>query len=236
MLFTDDIVLIHGIREGVNIKLEQWRDILESKSFELSRSKAEYLHCWFSVGDGGVEDGVIIGGVVIPSAERFRYLASIIKEDGEIDEDINQRIKIGWQKWKNASKLSCDKKIPLRLKERVYRMVVKLALLYGAECWHIKKPHLQRIIVVEWEWFARCVMCGHTRFERIKNEVIRGKVGEASIEDKIGDTRLRWFGRIKRSTDALVRRCEKINLSQHIRGKVDQNRVGVKSLDMIWIL
>jgi len=68
--------------------------------------------------------------VVVPRVERFRYLGSIIQENGEIDKDINQQIKIGWQKWKNASKVLCDKKISLKLKGRVYYMVVRPALLY----------------------------------------------------------------------------------------------------------
>ena len=52
-----------------------------------------------------------------------------MQEDGEIDEDINHRIKVGWQKWKNASGVLCDRRIPLRLKGRVYRIVVRPALL-----------------------------------------------------------------------------------------------------------
>ena len=57
---------------------------------------------------------------------RFNHL-----RDWEIDEDVNQRRKIGWQKWKKASGVLCDKKIPIKLKGRVYRMVVRPALLYG---------------------------------------------------------------------------------------------------------
>ena len=37
-------------------------------------------------------------------------------------------------------------------------------------------------------------ICGHTRLDKIRNEVIRGKIGVASIEDKIRDARftLAW--------------------------------------------
>ena len=52
-------------------------------------------------------------------------------------------------------------------------------------------------------------ICGHMRLDKISNEIIRGKLGVASIEDKIRDVRLRWFGHIRRkSMDAPVRRCE----------------------------
>ena len=72
MLFADDIVLIDEIREGVNTKLERWRDTLEAKGFRLSRSKNEYLYCQFSSSEGGVANEVAIEGAVIPRVERFR--------------------------------------------------------------------------------------------------------------------------------------------------------------------
>lgn len=37
--------------------------------------------------------------------------------------------------------------------------------------------------------------CGHTRSDKIRNEVIREKVGVASMADKM-DARLRWFGHV----------------------------------------
>jgi len=55
-------------------------------------------------------------------------------------------------------------------------------------------------------------ICGNTRLDKISNEVIIGKLGVTSIEDKIRDARLRWFGHIRmRSVDAPVRRCEKLD-------------------------
>ena len=52
-------------------------------------------------------------------------------------------------------------------------MVVRPALLYGAECWPVKKSHVQRMRVAEMRMI--CWMCGHTRLDKIRNEVIRGK-------------------------------------------------------------
>ena len=60
-------------------------------------SKTEYLHCRFSADEGGVTSEVAIEGTIIPRVERFRYLGSIIQGNVEIDEDINHRIKVGWQ-------------------------------------------------------------------------------------------------------------------------------------------
>ena len=58
-------------------------------------------------------------------------------------------------------------------------------------------------------------MCGYTRIDRIRNCAIRDLVKIALIEDKMRETRLRWFGHVKRrSVDASLRRCERINISE----------------------
>ena len=217
MLCADDIVLIDETRGGLNAKLERWRHSLESKGFRLSRSKTEYLRCGFS----GVEreDGeVTMGGVVVPRVERFKYLGTIIEDRGDINEDISYRIRAGWQKWKKVSGILCDKETPSRLKGRVYRMVVRLVLLYEVECWSIKKTQVQRLMVAEMRmiWW----MCGYTRLDRIKNVMIRERVGVLPLEDKLRETRLRWFGHVKRrSASELVRMCKVLDLLQYRRGR-----------------
>jgi len=94
-VICDDIVLIDESIDGVKTKLERWRDTLEAKGFRLSGSKTEYLHCEFSADEGGVVSEVAIEGAIIHRVERFRYLGSIIQANGEIDEDMNHRIKVG---------------------------------------------------------------------------------------------------------------------------------------------
>ena len=61
-------------------------------------------------------------------------------------------------------------------------------------------------------------MCGYTRLDRIRNVVIRERVGVAPLEDKLRETRLRWFGHVKRrSVSAPVRKSEVIHLSHCTR-------------------
>ncbi|KAG5578283.1 hypothetical protein H5410_058417 [Solanum commersonii] len=41
-----------------------------------------------------------IDAQVIPKRESFKYLASIIQGDGEIEDDVAHRIGAGWVKWR----------------------------------------------------------------------------------------------------------------------------------------
>ena len=54
-------------------------------------------------------------------------------------------------------------------------------------------------------------MCGYIRKDNIRNEVIRNKVGVVPIEEKMRETRLKWFNHVRRrSSDALVRRVDEM--------------------------
>jgi hypothetical protein len=94
MLFADDVVLVDKSREGVNRKLELWRQTLKSKGFRISRTKTAYMRCDFGITIS--EDGdVSLGGQVVPKKGTFRYLGSMLQGYGDIDKDVSHRIKAG---------------------------------------------------------------------------------------------------------------------------------------------
>lgn len=195
MLFADDVVLIDDSRAGVNRKLELWRRTLESKGFRLSRTKTEYMRCSFST-TRHEEEEVRLDGQVVPEKDTFRYLGSMLQKDGDIDEDVSHRIKAGWMKWRQASGVLCDRKVPQKLKGKFYRTAIRPAMLYGAECWPTKRRHIQQLGVAEMRMLRW--ICGHTRKDRVRNDDIRERVGVAPIEEKVVQHRLRWFGHIER--------------------------------------
>ncbi|KAG5610287.1 hypothetical protein H5410_021568, partial [Solanum commersonii] len=57
--------------------------------------------------------------------ESFKYLGSVIQGSGDIDDDVTHCIGVAWMKWRLASGVLCDKKIPSRLKGKFYRVVVR---------------------------------------------------------------------------------------------------------------
>ena len=87
-----------------------------------------------------MNEGVVsIEGQEIPKSEQFCYLDSIIHAEGDISADVTHIIKEGWTKWRNASGVLCDRRIPLRLKGKFYKTTIRPAMLYGTECWAVKK-------------------------------------------------------------------------------------------------
>ncbi|KAG2557075.1 hypothetical protein PVAP13_8NG183305 [Panicum virgatum] len=208
MLFADDVVLVDESRAGVNRKLELWRHTLESKGFRLSRTKTEYMMCDFSATrhEGG---DVTLDGQVVAQKDTFRYLGSVLQKDGDIDEDVRHRISAGWLKWRQASGILCDKRVPQKLKGKFYRTAIRPAMLYGAECCPTKWRHIQQLSVAEMRMLRWS--CRHTRKDRVRNEAIRDRVGppEALVHSGVlerVDNVKRGRGRPKLTWDESVKR------------------------------
>ena len=141
-----------------------------------------------------------------PIRTLFRYLGSMLQKNGDIDEDVRHRISAGWLKWRQASGILCDRRVPQKLKGKFYRTAIRPAMLYGAECWPTKRRHVQQLSVAEMRmlwWF-----CRHTRRDRVRNEVIPERVGVAPIEEKLTQHRLRWFGHVQRRPPEAQARSE----------------------------
>jgi hypothetical protein len=86
--------------------------------------------------------------------------------------------------------------VPLKLKSKFYRTVIRPVMLYGAECWPTKRRHVQQLSVAEMRMLRW--ICGHTRRDRVRNDDIRERLGVASIEEKLVQHHLRWFGHMQR--------------------------------------
>ena len=58
----------------------------------------------------------------------FTYLGSTLAKDGELDAELIHRVQRGWKKWKTVSGVLCDRKMNVKIKGKVYRIMVRPAL------------------------------------------------------------------------------------------------------------
>ncbi|XP_050519065.1 uncharacterized protein LOC126893156 [Diabrotica virgifera virgifera] len=136
---------------------------------------------------------------MIVRSNSFKYLGSVLQSNGEIDGDACSRIRAGWMKWKEASGVLCDRKIPMKLKGKFYKTAIRPAMMHGTECWPVKKKEEQRMHVAEMRMLRW--MSGVTKKDKIRNEYIRESLGVAPIDAKMREHRLRWFGHVQRRDD-----------------------------------
>ena len=81
--------------------------------------------------------------------DSLHYLGSIIRKDGESDEDVKHRMKVGWLKRTLAFEVLCDRRMPTRSKGMFYSTTIRPTMTYGAECWPIKEQHVYTMNVEE---------------------------------------------------------------------------------------
>jgi len=58
-------------RHIINVKLEIWRDVSESKDFRLSRTKTEYMECEFGKSRNKDKEVVTLDDQEIPKSESY---------------------------------------------------------------------------------------------------------------------------------------------------------------------
>ncbi|KAG5593624.1 hypothetical protein H5410_034856 [Solanum commersonii] len=154
-------------------EIDLWNCLTSWRVFQLFKGCKKVQIAYGGVDIDVVEEAEVevrLATQIIPKRESFKYLRSVIQGSGDIDDDVTHRIGVAWMKWRLASGVLCDKKIPSRLKGKFYRVVVRPALLYGAECWPVKNAHVQKMHVAEMRMLRW--MCRHTRSDKIRNEVI----------------------------------------------------------------
>ena len=120
MLFADDIVICKETREKVEQGLESWRYALERKGMKVSRSKTEYL----CINGRNDDETVKMENTKVPRVKEFKYLESTVQESGSCERKIKRRVHAGWNRWRKVLKVICDRRLPARVKGKVYSKVV----------------------------------------------------------------------------------------------------------------
>ena len=112
---------------------------------KVSRSKTEYL----KVGGLDDEEELKMQGEIVKRVKNFKYLGSTINSDGRCEEEVRKRIQAGWMNWKKVSGVLCDRKLSARVKGKMYKSVVRPAMLYGMETVAVTEKLVAKMEVAE---------------------------------------------------------------------------------------
>ena len=192
LLFADDVMLASETPYELERQVNQWKERLGQFGLRLNLAKTEYLE------SGSQSDGsILIDGSPLTKTQEFRYLGSRIAASGDTLPDARARVNAAWLKWREVTGILCDRKMPLYLKSKIYRTVVRPVALYGAECWPATKVHERTLHAMEMRMLRWSL--GVTRLDHIMNENIRKTCGVAPIQEKMREARLRWYGHVSRA-------------------------------------
>ena len=147
MMFADDIVLCGDDETDTTEYFETWRRALEDRGIWISRPTTQFIDFKFGLDNGQVRDPVKILGEELQRVHHLKYLGSRVEGTGGMTTDMSQRVSSAWRNWKRCSGVLYDRKMPVKLKVKVYKTVVRPALLYGAETWATTRGQEARLEV-----------------------------------------------------------------------------------------
>ena len=136
-------------------------------------------------------------GVKVKRAKNFKYLGSTVSSNGRCEEKMRRRIQAGWMNWKKVSGVLCDRKLSARVKSKMYKSVVRPAMIHRMETVEVTERLVGKMEVAELKMVKRAL--GMTRMDKIINEYVIAKLG-----DKLRDERLRWYEYVKRREEGYV--------------------------------
>lgn len=140
---------------------------------------------------------VKLEGEKLEQVTEFVYLGGLIEENGKCTKDIKRRIGLASATFGRLNKMWKSQNISLKTKVKLYGALVIPVLLYGSECWSLRREDERRLLVAEMSWLRG--MLGRSRRDKIRNERTRKELGqEDTIIDRIRKRRLRWFGHVTR--------------------------------------
>ena len=200
MLFADDIVICEETREEVERRLECWRYALERRGMKVSRSKFEYM-CINGEND---DETVKMKDTKVLRVKEFKYLGSTVQENGGCEREVKKRVQAGWNGRKKVSRVICDRRLPARVKGKVYSSVVRPAMVYGLETVTVTKKQVEEMEVAEMKMLKFAM--GGTRKDKIRNEYIRSTVKVERLGMKMREGRLMWYGHVMRRDEEYVGR------------------------------
>ena len=167
-------------------------------------------------------------GQTLERVDTLKYLGATLAENADLDAEMTHRIQTGWQNWKRVSGILCDRRISLRVKGKVYKTVVRPAMMYGADTWAVKKAQEKKLDVAEMRMLIW--MSGVTKLDRIRNERIRGTTKVGEISKKVQEIRLKWYGHVLRREEEYV---GKRVMAMEVPGKRRRGRRKRRRLDNI---
>ena len=119
----------------------------------------------------------------VPRVKEFKYLGSTVQESGGCEREVKKRVQAGWNEWRRVSGVICDKRLPTRVKGKVYSSVVRPTMVYGFETVAVTKKQVEEMEVAEMK-MLRFAM-GVTRKDKIRNEHIRSRGEWGAVGQKL---------------------------------------------------
>ena len=166
----------------------------------------------------------------LEQVDQFSYLGSVVSEDGSCVPDVTSRIGKAAAVFGNLKTIWKSKDILIKTKIYIYETLVLPILLYGSECWTLRKQDENKLLVTEMSWLRQIL--GVSRMQKLRNTNIRKQLNqECNIIQRIRTQRLQWFGHLERMSEDRIARKSLHSRVQGIRSAGRQRKRWIDNIE-----
>ena len=117
-----------------------------------------------------------------------------------MEADVSHRVSEGCKVLGAMNGVIRNRGLGMDVKRALYEKVIVPTVTYGSELWGMKERERQKLNVFE----MRCLrsMCGVSRLDRLRNDVVRRMTDvRRELAVRVDRNVLRWFGHVERMDD-----------------------------------
>jgi hypothetical protein len=166
-----------------------------------------------------------ICGHKIEQVNRLTYLESMVEKNGEIQNEINERIRKASQFYHLIRRTLWTKH---KCKTPTCQVYCKKIILYVARTWICTKTQENKMQAIEMTFF-RAIM-GKAKRDKIRNVHITEKLRMQDIQKQIEKNTSRWYGHVKSMNEHRIPRTV---LEMKMTGKRPKGRTRTWWLDQV---
>ena len=223
--YADDTVLLADTGESLQELIDRLDEEGRAIGLKINIGKTEVMGVTKRTEQLRVEAHV--NGEAVRQVSSFRYLGSLISEDGRSDAEIKSRVAMAKGNFGKMRRILTNMSLGMNIRLRLLKCYVWSTLLYGCEAWNISGVMRRRLEVAEM-WFIRRMLRIPWTARRTNEEVLGMAGTERVLMTTIRRRQLGYFGHAIRA-DGL----EKNVLLGFIEGRKARGRQRLKYMDGI---
>ena len=219
--YADDTTLMAESEEELKSLLMKVKEESEKVGLELSIQKTKIMA-------SGPITSWEIDGETVETMSHFIFLGSKITADGDCSHEIKRRLLLGRKVMTNLDGILKSRDITLSTKVRLVKAMVLPVVMYGWECWTVKKAEHQKIDAFgRWCWrrLLKVPWTARRSSQSILKEISLG----CSLEGLMLKLKLQYSGHLMQRVDSL----EKTLILGGIVGRRRRGRQRMRWLDGI---
>ena len=212
--FADDKAIVADSAKGLQLLMTRLNEVTEEYGMKINIKKTKVM---VVTKKGHRKAKIEIAGQELEQVSHYKYLGSILTEDGRCEKDMKTRLAMAKGTFNDKIAI-LSSKLDQDLKKRMIKTLIWSIALYSAETWILKRVDRDRLEAFEmWCWRK---MLGIKWMDKTSNrDVLDQAEEERSILSCIWTRKKKWIGHVIRGDNLLRRVIEGRMLGKPPRGR-----------------